>query len=523
MTSNERNNHWMSSSISALEKIHPAFLIFLVLVLNFLTFVPHTNEEQYLLYAQQNYNPDWIPGSVMATEFPGTRFLFELLFGWMADWWGFEVTVFIGRFLNFLCLAFPLAAIFKLINLRNFQIFLVLQIFLVADQSLFGNEWIFEATEAKTWAYVFVFWSLFNFLRKEYFWAIGLMVVATYFHILVGGWFAISCFLTLLICQFPFKKLFQLGLLYGIPLLPFLYYLGRNMLAEEVNFGSEVNLDHIYVYFRNKHHIGLFYTYEYFFEKHFLGLFVAIILFIAYLKSDKLISFFNRNSEYWTLRNLMMVMFGIGFVFVVISWVDKVFFELSGGFLLKSYPFRMQALAFLILLMLSIKFLSDHPDTSKKWNRILPVVILLSGLLMLVKFGLNIKKMSLHRSNEAYNEVISFLNEKTPKPATVMVLNNNQNVTSGRQNDAFAIDLMRRTRHDNFVHFKYIPSTPNKMYEWYQRIQFVQEVEGNPKRLETLSNTESQYKIDYVLALKDFDYEGNILFENEQYKVYEMR
>ncbi len=495
-----------------INRVHPCFLTFATLCLCCLSYVPKGNEEQYLLYARQHFNPTWIAGSLMASEFPGTRWLFELLFGWMTDWLGFEKTIFIGRLLNYILMAIPLGALFRLLKFSTAQLLIILVVFIISGQRFFGGEWIFGDLETKIFAYVFVFWGLLKFLKRAYYKAFGFIVLATYFHILVGGWFAISCLLALFFQKANWKKIIQLGLYYSIPLIPFLIYLGKHMLAESTDFGEGVNLNHIYVYFRNRHHIGLFYNLQYFFEQHFAGVLASATAFFAYLRFGP----YPNTVEWKTIKSLMLVMLGIGLFFVGVSLADFLFFNLSGGFLLKSYPFRMQSLAYLFFLMLTLRFLSIYPKTRRLWQQALPILLIVSMISLLIKCGLNIRAMANYQRDSAYNEVIDFINSHTPKAATLLVLNSSS--TESHQNE-FAVDLMRRTARENFVHFKVVPSTPAKMYEWYRRLQIVQALKEQPARLKEVRQ---QYSIDYLLTTKNLHFEEEEVFENEQFKIYKL-
>lgn len=497
-------------------------LIFLMLCINFLSFVSFNNEEQYLLYAQQHFNPDWIPGSFIATEFPGNRLLFEVLFGWVIDAIGFEATVFFGRLFNFILLAIPLAGLFRLLKFSNIWVFLVLQIFIIADQSFYAGEWIFGSIESKTFAYIFVFWGLVAFLKNRLYRSVILMVVATYFHILIGGWFAISCFglmfLRYIFPVFSFKKMIlelpKLGFLYVIPLIPLLYYLATNLLIDAPKEIDGVNLDHVYVYFRNKHHIGLFYTFDFFFKKHAWKILLAVIAFILFFKRK-----YTKEERFFeVLRNLMSVMLGIGFFFVGVSLADKLFFDLSGGFLLKSYPFRMQSMAFLIFIILIVHQWQKAASHALKWQKIMGIVSVLAIGLLFLKGGKNIQKMLTYQSNEPYNEVIDFIKTNTqPTDAVMIVENKGGFLKSGGRNNQFGLDLIRRTRRDNFVHFKFVPGGTVKLYEWYQRLQVVEKIEESPVYIE---EARKNYKVDYVLTPKGFEMPLEVVFENEGYRLY---
>ena len=290
----------------------------------------------------------------------------------------------------------------------------------------------------------------------------------------------------------------QLGLLYGLPLLPLLYYLGKSMFAQLPAELDTVNLNHVYVYVRNKHHIGLFYTFEYFLQRHLFGVSMAVISLFVLLRWKPLVAFLKDRPALHCLRSLHFIMLGIGFFYLGISLIDKVFFDLSGGFMLKAYPFRMQGLALLFFVTIMMAFIFEHYGPRKWKPAFWTFLVAMLCLSALVQSGENIQKMAQYQSHEAYEEVIRFLKEQTPKSSVVLVLDNNKvsGYNQGHRNE-LAIDLIRRTERDNFFHFKYIPSTPTRMYAWYERLQLTRQLEDCPA---CIKDHKGDHKNDYYHA-----------------------
>lgn len=507
-----------STVINFTEKANLTALIFILLALNLLTFVPQTNEEQYLLYAHQFFNPEWIPGSVMATEFPGARLLFEYIFGPIVHFVGFEATVFFGRLVTYFLLAIPLAKIFKRLNFSNLQALLLLQIFVLTKQSFYAGEWIFGGIEAKSVAYIFLFWGVLFLLREKYFRAFACTVAATYFHVLIGGWFAVSVFLVLLFRRMPFAQIFKLGLFYGVLILPLLLYLASGIFAGEVN--TDLNLNHIYVYFRNKHHVGLFASFDFFFRRHFFNICLAAAVVFYLWQSKKVRDFLHGKADLTMLRGLVLAMSAIGFIYVIIGLADNLFFDLSGGFLLKSYPFRMQGLALLFTLFIEMAFFTRSEKQQNIWRKIRPYFVVLILLIACTRCGVNVKNMLTYQSDADYNAVIDYLKNETPQPSTVLVLGKpGDNTDDNRHKNKTALDLMRRTRRDNFVHYKYIPATPAKMAEWYKRLQLVRNAERDVSLTGMIAKN---YDIDYVLCPAGTELPYVLVLEAGEYWIYEV-
>ena len=496
--------------------------IFGLLVLNLLTFVPQTNEEQYLLYAHQFFHSEWIPGSLMATEFPGARLLFECIFGPIVHFVGFELTVFFGRLAAYFLLAIPLAKIFKRLNFSNLQVLLVLQIFVLTKQSFYAGEWIFGGIEAKSVAYIFLFWGILFLLRQRYYRAFAFVIAATYFHVLIGGWFAISAFLVLLFRRMPFPKIIKLGLFYGISILPLLFYLASGIFAAASAADNHgLNLDHIYVYFRNKHHVGLFASFDFFFRRHFYNICLAAAVVVFLWQSKRVRAFLQDKNDLSLLRNFVLVMSAIGFFYVGVGLADNLFFDLSGGFLLKSYPFRMQSLALLFTLIIGTVYFTQAENRQRFWKKYRLYFALLIMSIAFVRCGLNVKNMLTYQNDADYNTVIDYLKNETPQPSTVLVLNKpNENTDDNRHKNKIALDLMRRTERDIFVHYKFVPATPEKTAEWYKRLELVWRAEKDPSLVGLLRK---RYDIDYILCPAEMNLPYRAVLKNERFVLYEAR
>ena len=140
---------------------HPAkwhiLLVFAVIVLNKLGIDVSGGEEQYLAFAKQFTNPDWIPGSFTYTEFPGSRLVFQWMVGPIMQVLSFEVATLVFRTLNFALIAVPIGLILKRLNVSILLSFLFIQVFVLSIQNFVGGEWIIKSFEPKSIAYAFVF------------------------------------------------------------------------------------------------------------------------------------------------------------------------------------------------------------------------------------------------------------------------------------------------------------------------------------------------------------------------------
>ncbi|MFO7722328.1 MAG: hypothetical protein R6V49_03805, partial [Bacteroidales bacterium] len=254
--------------------VHPAWLIFGLLLLNKTYLTLNGGEEQYLAYALQQYNPDWVPNSFSVTEFPGTRLLFQTITGFFVYHFGFLATAFTGRVLVFLLMSFPLARIFRHFGFSTLTMLVLMQFFLITKQSFFADEWIFWGFEPKAPAYVFLFWGLLFLLEKRFLLMAVALAFSSWFHLLVGGWFFAGAMILMLFSRRPVREMAATAGLYMAMMLPLVIYLWP-LIASSYDTGTHINLDQVYVYFRLKHHLGLFDSYGYFVSKHLPGVAAA--------------------------------------------------------------------------------------------------------------------------------------------------------------------------------------------------------------------------------------------------------
>lgn len=113
MLKSKRQNNWVL--------VCHSLTIFLVLCINFLLLPISGGENQYLSFAKQFMDPTWIPNSFSLTEFPGTRLIFQYVFGYPLQFLEFDLCTMLFRIFNFALVSVPLAKIFKHFKLKLFS------------------------------------------------------------------------------------------------------------------------------------------------------------------------------------------------------------------------------------------------------------------------------------------------------------------------------------------------------------------------------------------------------------------
>ena len=398
--------HFNSAVIRAFEKVDLRLLIFLLLCLNFLSFTLSSNEEAYLPLAKQYMNPGWMPNSFIFNEWPGNRLLFQYVTGFFLRYFEFEPFVFFARMAVFLFIAFPVAAIFKLLKIQNISVIIVFQIYLL-HQNYFAREFIFGDFEAKSIAYIFVLTGLYYLLKNKYLLAVLFAVLGSYFHILVGGWFFVLIFIYSFFIQRSFLLLVKESVIYIILLLPFAYYLGTEI-AHSGSVINGVNIDWVYVYFRNPHHLAPLSVKE-MLPEILSEIAITALLFIATI-------FIFRKYKGELTRNLFwlnIIVFTLLFAFLGISLVDK------KGVLLKFYLFRFAALGcFLMYLYLII--IVKLAVKIKPW---IFSLFLLLGFFLIISQGVEFYN-DVFRENQKkdYKELVEYIRNKTSASQVFLTL-----------------------------------------------------------------------------------------------------
>jgi len=499
----------MKKVLQILNSIHPFFIVFSVLCLNFLGWQLSGGEEQYLLYSKQYIDPDFIPNSFLLNEFPGTRLFFQLLTAPFLKYIDFEVFVFFARLINFLLFSFPLAKLFKHLGLTNLAIFVVIQLYIFGTQWFIGGEWIFRSFEPKTVAYIFVFWGLYFLFERKYFRVVILAAIAVHFHYLVGGWFFILAFLYFMVSGVNFKKLTLLGSTFAFLVLPFTIYLYFGLVKGAITEINGINLNWVYCYHRLPHHLGIFLSYEYFFENHFVGValsfagLLACVFYHRHIKSD-LIKKIN-----W----LNIIMFSIVLFFVIIALIDKVYFDCQCRLFLKYYPFRLSALSRFLFYTEIVLILEKKFRNRKNLQFMKGLILVLITLLLLLRTVKNIKYQFKADEDPAFTEMIDYIKLNTEKDAVISVLYPDFGSSE-------YISFMRKAERENHCVVKFVPAETERIYEWYMRYAKHLRLRRDINKLVTYR---PQDKMDYIVTNKQ---ENNdlimLIYQNSGYYLYKI-
>ena len=495
--------------INLLEKLPLYILIWILLCIRFVDFQLIGNEEQYFAFARHYMDPEWIEGAFPLQDFTGTRVIFETVSGFILQFVSFEIFAFFGRILVFLLLSIPLAKIIKYLNIPNYIFLFIFSVYIFKNQALFAHEWIFMGIEAKSFAYIFIFYGLYMMLKNKIYRAIIFISVATYFHALVGGWFLIYLIFYLLLEKFTLREIIKAGIFYFLITLPFIVFLFPVYINSSNSVVNDINTNWIYVYYRNPHHLAPFKSKEFFFDHFLLGVIISSVWLTLCITFFKKVN----STNFRRLNNIVISLLSFQLFFVFIAYFDK------NGTLLKYYPFRSSALSFLLLLIevvlyLRIKYSFHHIVMKKVLPTFKAIVLLCSLFLFIYYINLSFSNFLASKNSSktnAVNVIAHFLKTNSSQNEVIMDLINNGETLS----------LLRKSERKLFVINKFVPTTPELLYEWYVRNEHLVKLRKNPSYIKILCK---QYKIDYLLSSKKinsnyykeiFSYNNYYLYEIE--------
>jgi hypothetical protein len=505
--------------VKLINQLNTKQLIFALLLLNILSLALGENEEEYFAFAKAFMNPAWIPGATSVVDIPGTRLIFDSLVGFALRYATFEQVALAGRCLIALLFAFPLARIFTKLRFTNLESLFLLQLICVlSHQSFFGKEWIFHSFETKTISYVFVFYSLYYLLDTRYLQSILFGGLAVYFHILVGGWYALLLFVFLLVSRIPLKNILRYALVFSALTAPFGFYLADTYLVDNPGIIDGIRISQIYVYLRNPHHLDIISQIGHWGSSAQIGVILSLVagwmcVRLYYSYCDEVIR---------KLALLNIVIFGQQLVSLLIALKDT-----SGAFL-KFYPYRTSSLSlFLVSLLLMVlakrSFLWSATRTEglslaeeEAGGHAMAVAAV---MIICIAAGLSINLYKNVRDSfellwpapeeSARLSLYGYIKKTTPPDAVFLNLN---------QREREDLDFVRRTERDRFSVFKFVPTSNKMIYDWYRRVQEKDRVKQDITYIGKLAK---KYRIDYVVTKTPLNNPClRLVYSNDYYCLY---
>jgi hypothetical protein len=371
--------HWFESVLTALNSDKRVYLIIALLCIFTAVLYPASwsgNEEHYFQSAYQTVNPSAFPDGSAIFGNTRARLVPDLLMGYMIKLFNYEGAQRLVRWICILGYTFAIANFFTYLRLKVIDALLIVSLFLAAGQQLFGHEWLFLDGESKVFAYIFVFLSINACLVNRYFVAIGLLAFATYMHFLVGLFWTVFVFSTVLFYQKSIINLIKYAALFSLLTLPLFLIIVPEFLAPITAFDdlpANLSADYIYTRIRVPHHADPFQSVFFFLDQWAIGILelFVIIVFCSYIWS--------KNKTNW-LAALTIITGGYLILFLIISFFDR-----NTLFFGKFYFFRPTSLLLFIFITLAIKELFSLTDQCKTQHILVATFFILSVTLPISK------------------------------------------------------------------------------------------------------------------------------------------
>lgn len=226
----------MNMVLRGLQAADARSLFFAAMGVLLLAMTPHGilsgNEEQYLAEAFRTVRPDaWPAASNLLGGFPHA-FVFNRAMGTLVDAFGFPTAQALGRGAAIVLYSLGLMRMFRHLGLTVLDLLVVLVAFLLAGESLIGNEWMFRGIEPKVPAYGLVLLALCALLRGRPAACYAMLVPATYLHAFVGGFWAVIFTMVLLARPQTRRATLVSGAVAALAVLPFALFLLRHDYAQ---------------------------------------------------------------------------------------------------------------------------------------------------------------------------------------------------------------------------------------------------------------------------------------------------
>lgn len=477
----------------ALEATDVKTLFIALLCLFTITLFPVTwdgNEENYFQLSYQTVEPTAFPENHAIFDASNGRIVPEHIIGYMVKLFGYETSHALVRLLAILGYALSLALLFSNLRLRVLDCVLIVSVFLLAGQQLFGGAWLFRGGESKVFAYIFVFLSIHNCFAKRFYISLIWLAAATYMHFLVGLFWTVFIYSTVFLYQRSPVELIKHASFFTLIMSPLLALLVPELLVHS-DATADFSSDYIYTRIRNPHHTDPFQSLYVFLASWSIGIakLLCIMGFCIYL--------LKRNFSNW-LAMLTLVSGGYLLLFLLISFIDR-----ETLFFGKFYLFRPTGLVLLFGITLMIVELKKTFANNGTY--------LFIGLFCFITAVLPIAK----------SKVLQ-INTPEPRYATENLIESIENNT--RNNDIVlldpankwdtkAIQLVRDVPRPTLVEWKFVPTQKIDIIRWRNLMNMKEELFADGCKS---SNREYRYLITFSeIRFKAFSNCAEILYQDE--------
>lgn len=236
-----------------------AAILLLILVAMAYPFFWTGNEDHYFVLARQWFDPEFRRPFDAAFDASSGKFVGLFLFGGAVELFGWNGGRLLIGFAAALSLAWGFASLARALGLSLIDTMIVMLLFLAAGQTVIGEEWFIGGIETKTFAYGLGMAGLAAALSGRTLGAAIWIVIALYFHFLVGAFWG-GCIVIAALADGRVRDAIITAATIAALSMPLLYTLIADQLrAAAVAAPPDTpSANFIYSIIRNPHHVAPF-------------------------------------------------------------------------------------------------------------------------------------------------------------------------------------------------------------------------------------------------------------------------
>lgn len=470
------------------------------------------NELNYFDLAWRFVAPERFPAGSAVFDQSQARLLSFALLGSLIELFGADAALMITRCAIAVGFALALTALARAWSLSAAEVLGGVTCFLILGQNYFASEFIFDAVEAKSFAYASVLAATAFLCRRKAAAALLWMGLATYFHFLVGGFWTVALFGLALLAGEAWQRVAWLFGYYLALVAPLLALLVHERVFTGAPGGRELDasLPEIYAVFRNSHHVAPFIDLVHFggWVPGVVAMLGASFLIAAILVPDRRI---DRALSVWllSLHGYLIVSLGVAFL------------DRHTHLLAPLYLFRPNALTLLLLLLILAHWLrralAPAPERTVAAFALAVAVMFAAPELARVAYavtqGPKVPALMAFEDEDA-EALFAWLKANTAREDVVVL-------EPTPETDSLIgpwVGFERAIERPTLVNYKFVPTAKPDLVRWYRLIQWRQAVfRGDCGRLD-------EQPVDYLVTVQAATRErlaacGRVLWTRGDYAV----
>jgi hypothetical protein len=465
------------------------------------------NEIDYFDLGLRSVRPEQFGPNHAVFDHSVARFASFAILGNAVVFLGYDTALITLRLVAIVAYAIALAYLARCLRLSRVETLLALILFVLFGQCYFAVEWLFAGVEGKVFAYAAILAAIGLAWRDKDLGAVGLAAVATYFHFLVGGFWAVAIIGLIGLKTKNVRRTGGAFLAYAMLCVPiFAILLNEWFFAPTPDLSDlDLTITQIYSAFRNPHHVAPF--------SGPLGAWLPGISWMAATTCLLAMLAWQEPSERRVLARWLLAMYIYLILSFVLSYFDRHTY-LLGPLIL----FRPNALILLLTIMLGTLWLRQALQGNAA--RALAIITLAVGIGFAVPRAVSFAdtllspQLPLTRMlTPGERELIAWLRANTSSSATVVI-----EPTAETDWTLPWLAFERLIGRPTLVSFKFVPTYKADIARWYRLVRWRQAVfEGNCGRL-------SEQPADYLVTLNAATLTrvavcGDVVWTNDLYGV----